>query len=124
MSNYHPHLIPKLSYPQILEMMFETYAEEYGTRKFEKVAKKALGGSSVISLIQHAKVNKHRISKNELLESLASHPYFWLAKPRTMAIGALMVLNAWDIHINSKVQIYSQSEMQSLASSMMAEVLI
>ena len=124
MDQYLPHLIPGMPYRQILEMMFESYAREYGTRKIEKVAKKALTGSRIQKLLQHSMVHKHRISKEEILENLMGHPYFWMAKPRTVAVGALIVLNAWDEGINKKVNIYSANEMQHLASTMLAETLI
>jgi hypothetical protein len=104
-----------LTYDEFIEDYFETFAIEYGKRKFEKIYRKIQTSNKISNLIYLSNQRLVVPNKGDFLYSLNVIPFFTFSKAETLALGALLALERWNQECNKSLFLIDDDELKNIA---------
>ncbi len=110
-----------LTYEEFIEDYLETFAIEYGKRKFEKIYRKIQTSKKISSLIYLSNQRMVVPNKNDFLYSLNEIPFFIFSKAETLALGALLGLERWNQECNKSLYIADDDILKDIAINILID---
>lgn len=104
-----------LNYEEFIEDYFETFSIEFGKRKFEKIYRKVFTSNKISNLIFISNQSMVPPNKNDFLYSLNEIPFFIFSKADTLALGALLALERWNIECNKNLNLLDTDDLKNTA---------
>jgi len=104
-----------MTYEELLEDYLETFAIEFGKRKYEKVFRKVQTSSKISNLIYLSNQKMIVPNKNDFLYSLNEIPFFIFSKAETLALGGLLGLERWNQECNSRLYLADNKTLKEIA---------
>ena len=104
-----------LSYEELIEDYFETFLIEFGKRKFEKIHRKVFTSNKISNLIFISNQRMIAPNINDFLYSINEIPFFIFSKSETLALGALLALERWNLECNKNLNLIDKDELKNTA---------
>ena len=104
-----------LTYKQILESNIRFYLNEYGRKKFHKVLQKVQTSKKLGNILKLSIQMMKAPNENDYLYNLMETPIFMFAKPDTIAMAGLLLLERWNQECNTELDLANEIELKEIA---------
>lgn len=98
----------------ILEAVMDSYAKEFGERKFRKVIKKAITSRQVMQLIHAYIANDIPIDPLKVLELINQVPYFIFSRGQTQLLASTTIIRLWFEMTGENTNLASNKELTNM----------
>ena len=114
-------IIFSLSFKDLLEHTYSSYAREFGERKLKKIIYKVGTSKKVEGFISESKFNRVPPHFDYIIQMLNEIPYFIFSRGQTLVVGAMLALQKWDEEVNMDNSILSEEELRQRALYLITE---
>ncbi len=104
-----------MGYYEIFERVAQPYRQRHGPEKIRKIGMKVLTSDKISGLISRLKYNGTPPASTDFLYCLHEIPYFLFSSYQTVAIGALLALERWNLEVNSQQHILPANGLNLIA---------
>jgi len=87
------------------------FIREYGERKYKKIYSRIYSSNKIMDLIIKSQDKQLVPLRNDYIYSLKETPYFFFSKADTLAMGAVLALEFWNITSNKNYCFLGEHEL-------------
>jgi len=115
------NIIYSLSFDELVEHTYSSFAREFGERKLKKVMNKVLTSRKVERFIRESKLRKIPPHNNYIIQMLNEIPFFIFSRGQTVVVGAMVALQKWNEQANKTTYMLSEGELKQRAVYIITE---